>query len=202
MFVAHFARQQASAAGGSVRTHLARPSTATTSAVVASSSSLAAVRPMPTLVKRRMASSSSDAKAGGSSKVKSVVVLAGFSGLLFGLTQYFLNEQRRKNLIMDVLLFQLRTNPTLREELGDNVNLAGWKWISGEINQIRGWVDVSFDVTGSTGKVARVEVKMQQYPNDRRKWETLDYFVATPQKSWNGYVDEDSGTLVLRGGQA
>ncbi|KAI9190253.1 cytochrome oxidase assembly protein 1 [Blastocladiella emersonii ATCC 22665] len=132
---------------------------------------------------------------------KSVAMLTVFGASMFGLTKYFLNMQRRKNLVMDILMFQLRTNPTLKDELGESIDLAGWKWIDGEINQLRGIVDVKFDVTGTKGGVATIAVKMQRYPHDPTRWQTVDYHVEMPGKSWNGYVDDESGTLVLQGGQ-
>lgn len=52
---------------------------------------------------------------------------------------------------MDGLMYQLRTNSTLQQSLGENIQLAGWKWINGEINQIRGIVNITFDIEGSTG---------------------------------------------------
>ncbi|KNE60474.1 hypothetical protein AMAG_18541 [Allomyces macrogynus ATCC 38327] len=163
--------------------------------------------PRPSLLaapaaRRSLATSASSAAARQESMftARNGLFLTAFTATMAGMTAYFLNLQRRKNLVMDALMFQIRTNPTLRAELGDNIDLAGWGWISGEINQMKGLVDIAFDVTGSTGKVAKVEVKMQRFPHDPLKWQTVDYFVSTKDKSWNGYVDDDDGQLVLKGG--
>jgi hypothetical protein len=55
--------------------------------------------------------------------------------------------------IMDIVMFQIRTNPTLQRELGSEIRLAGWQWIQGEINQLKGFVNIQFDVVGNKGIV-------------------------------------------------
>jgi hypothetical protein len=51
------------------------------------------------------------------------------------------------------------------------------------------------------GNEAHVAIKMQRYPQDPRRWETLEFLVETATQSWNGYVDDLSGALTLKGGR-
>jgi cytochrome c oxidase assembly factor 1 len=68
----------------------------------------------------------------------------------------FFNYQKQESSVVTSTLYALRTNPMVREELGDEIYFASkYPWISGEINQVHGRIDISFNVKGTKrqGKV-------------------------------------------------
>ena len=53
---------------------------------------------------------------------------------------------------MNSTLYALRTNPKVRDVLGDEVYFASKiPWIAGEMNQMQGRIDISFWVKGTKG---------------------------------------------------
>lgn len=66
------------------------------------------------------------------------------------------NYQESSSSTVNSILYALRTNDESREVLGDEIYFASkFPWISGELNQLRGKIDISFWVKGTkaTGKV-------------------------------------------------
>ncbi|KAJ4395666.1 cytochrome oxidase assembly protein 1 [Didymella pomorum] len=62
----------------------------------------------------------------------------------------FFNYQKQESSVVTSTLYALRTNPMVREELGDEIYFASkYPWISGEINQVHGRIDISFNVKGT-----------------------------------------------------
>jgi cytochrome c oxidase assembly factor 1 len=62
----------------------------------------------------------------------------------------FFNYQKQESSVVTSTLYALRTNPTVREELGDEIYFASkYPWIKGEINQVHGRIDVRFWVKGT-----------------------------------------------------
>lgn len=60
------------------------------------------------------------------------------------------NYKKVSSPIIAATLYSLRTNPNVRQELGDEVYFASqWAWIWGPINLVQGRVDVSFRVKGT-----------------------------------------------------
>ena len=63
------------------------------------------------------------------------------------------NYQKQSSSVVSSTLFALRTNQEAREILGDEIYFAHKiPWISGEINQLHGNIDISFWVKGTRGK--------------------------------------------------
>jgi cytochrome c oxidase assembly factor 1 len=63
------------------------------------------------------------------------------------------NYQKSSSSTVNSILYALRTNVTSREILGDEIYFASKvPWISGELNQLHGKIDISFWVKGSRGK--------------------------------------------------
>ncbi|EEH17130.1 hypothetical protein PABG_07217 [Paracoccidioides brasiliensis Pb03] len=64
-----------------------------------------------------------------------------------------LNYQKSSSSVVNSMLYALRTSPKGRELLGDEIYFAqNIPWISGEINQLHGRIDISFWVKGTRGK--------------------------------------------------
>jgi cytochrome c oxidase assembly factor 1 len=62
----------------------------------------------------------------------------------------FFNYQKQESSVVTATLYALRTNPGVREILGDEIYFASkYPWISGEINQVHGRIDISFNVKGT-----------------------------------------------------
>ncbi|KAF2625218.1 DUF1783-domain-containing protein [Macroventuria anomochaeta] len=62
----------------------------------------------------------------------------------------FFNYQKQESSVVTSTLYALRTNPLVREELGDEIYFASkYPWISGDINQVHGRIDISFNVKGT-----------------------------------------------------
>jgi cytochrome c oxidase assembly factor 1 len=63
------------------------------------------------------------------------------------------NYQKSSSSTVNSILYALRTSPSARELLGDEVYFASKvPWISGELNQLHGIINVSFWVKGTKGK--------------------------------------------------
>lgn len=63
------------------------------------------------------------------------------------------NYQKSSSSTVNSILYALRTNETARELLGDEVYFASKvPWISGELNQLHGVIDISFEVKGTKGQ--------------------------------------------------
>lgn len=76
-----------------------------------------------------------------------------FIAILTGSALGIFNYQKVSSPIIAALLYSLRTNATVREELGDEVYFADqFAWVWGTINLVQGRVDVSFRVKGTKGK--------------------------------------------------
>jgi len=62
----------------------------------------------------------------------------------------FFNYQKTESSTVTSTLYALRTNPLVREELGDEIYFASkYPWIRGEINQVHGRIDIRFWVKGT-----------------------------------------------------
>lgn len=63
------------------------------------------------------------------------------------------NYQKQSSSVVSSTLYALRTNREAREVLGDEIYFASKiPWISGEINQLHGRIDISFWVKGTRGR--------------------------------------------------
>lgn len=75
-----------------------------------------------------------------------VVIMTGSALAIF-------NYQKTSSSVVSSTLYALRTNPEARQILGDEIYFANQiPWISGEINQLHGRVDISFWVKGTKKK--------------------------------------------------
>ncbi|KAF2642398.1 DUF1783-domain-containing protein [Massarina eburnea CBS 473.64] len=62
----------------------------------------------------------------------------------------FFNYQKQESSVVTSTLYALRTNPIVRERLGDEIYFASkYPWIKGEINQVHGRIDITFWVKGT-----------------------------------------------------
>ncbi|KAH8163181.1 hypothetical protein CIB48_g5086 [Xylaria polymorpha] len=89
------------------------------------------------------------------------------------------NYQKLSSPVVASTLYALRTNQRARELLGDEIYFKHQiPWISGEMNQLRGRIDISFAVKGtrSTGIMRFASVR----PSARAMFETTEWSLETP----------------------
>ncbi|KAI0451791.1 DUF1783-domain-containing protein [Xylaria acuta] len=92
------------------------------------------------------------------------------------------NYQKLSSPVVASTLYALRTNKRARELLGDEIYFKHQiPWISGEMNQLRGRIDISFAVKGtrSTGIMRFASVR----PSARAMFETTEWSLETPDGS-------------------
>ena len=79
---------------------------------------------------------------------------------------------------MSSILYALRTSPAVRNQLGDEIYFNSQvPWISGELNQLHGNIDISFWVKGTKGKGL---VKFVSVRRSRSGYfETLEWSLTT-----------------------
>ncbi|OJD16451.1 hypothetical protein AJ78_03392 [Emergomyces pasteurianus Ep9510] len=91
------------------------------------------------------------------------------------------NYQKSSSSVVNSTLYALRTSSKGRELLGDEIYFAQKiPWISGEMNQLHGRIDISFWVKGTKGKA---KMRFRSIRNGR-----------------NGYFRTENWTLTLEDG--
>ena len=89
------------------------------------------------------------------------------------------NYQKVNSPIIAANLYSLRTNPFVRELLGDEVYFASkWAWIWGEINLVQGRVDVHFNVKGTREK-GSCRFKAKRIGGRNGEWKTEEWSLKT-----------------------
>lgn len=88
------------------------------------------------------------------------------------------NYQESSSSTVNSILYALRNNETSRQILGDEVYFnSKIPWISGELNLLRGKIDISFWVKGSRGKGKVRFVSVRKRRNGF--FETLEWSLQT-----------------------
>lgn len=93
------------------------------------------------------------------------------------------NYQKSSSSTVSSILYALRTSPAVRDMLGDEIYFASRiPWISGELNQLHGRIDISFWVKGTKrqGLVRFISVR----PKRDGYFETMEWSLTT--KNGNG----------------
>ncbi len=76
-----------------------------------------------------------------------------FIALITASSLAIFNYQKSSSSTVNSILYALRTNKASRQILGDEIYFASKvPWISGELNQLHGKIDISFWVKGTKGK--------------------------------------------------
>ncbi|KAI1196578.1 DUF1783-domain-containing protein [Nemania serpens] len=100
------------------------------------------------------------------------------------------NYQKLSSPVVASTLYALRTNRRARELLGDEVYFARQiPWISGELNQLRGRIDIRFAVKGtrSAGTMRFASVR----PSPRAMFETTEWSLEMADGTRVDLLDED-----------
>lgn len=89
------------------------------------------------------------------------------------------NYQKSSSSVVSSTLYALRTSPQAREILGDEIYFAQQiPWISGEMNQLHGRIDISFWVKGTKGQG---KMRFKSVRPDRMS------FVSGPKRSSDSF---------------
>jgi cytochrome c oxidase assembly factor 1 len=73
-----------------------------------------------------------------------------FLAVLISSTLAIFNYQKSSSSVVSSTLYALRTSPKAREYLGDEIYFAHkMPWIWGEMNQLHGRIDITFEVKGT-----------------------------------------------------
>lgn len=76
-----------------------------------------------------------------------------FAVVMVGSMLAIFNYQKTTSSVVSSTMYALRTNPEARKILGDEIYFASQiPWISGELNQLHGRIDISYWVKGTRGK--------------------------------------------------
>lgn len=107
------------------------------------------------------------------------------------------NYQKSSSSTVNSILYALRTNPTARDVLGNEIYFASKiPWISGELNQLHGRIDISFWVKGtkSAGRTRFVAVRKQR----DGVFETLEWSLTTQDGQVTQLLDEKESVAALQ----
>ncbi|KAI1293302.1 DUF1783-domain-containing protein [Xylaria venustula] len=89
------------------------------------------------------------------------------------------NYQKLSSPVVASTLYALRTNKRARELLGDEIYFKHQiPWISGEMNQLRGRIDISFAVKGSRSTAVMRFASVR--PSARAMFETTEWSLEMP----------------------
>lgn len=138
-----------------------------------------------------------------------------FFGIVAATSIAIFNYQKLSSPVVSSTLYALRTNARAREYLGDEIYFkAQIPWISGEMNQLHGRIDIKFNVKGTkrTGVMRFASFR----PTPRGMFETTEWSLETedgkvidlleegdPFRAINGRadpdLDDDEGEAKVRG---
>ncbi|CEI91568.1 hypothetical protein G6F70_002134 [Rhizopus microsporus] len=87
-----------------------------------------------------------------------------------------LNHQRLSSSVVHGTLFTVKYDPRVIALVGDRVNYADkWPWIGGTVNHLKGKVDITFDIKGSSNERARVHFVSRRVGYE---WRTVEFSVT------------------------
>lgn len=93
------------------------------------------------------------------------------------------NYQKSSSPVISATLYALRTSPKARAILGDEIYFKSQiPWISGEMNQLHGVIDISFSVKGSKGTA--VMRFASRRPTSKGMFETNEWSLQTEDGTW------------------
>ncbi len=99
------------------------------------------------------------------------------------------NYQKSSSPVIASTLYALRTHPKARAVLGDEIYFKHQiPWISGEMNQMQGRIDIHFPVRGS--RATAVMRFTSRRPNSRSLFETSEWSLRTEDGTWIDLLEE------------
>ena len=105
-----------------------------------------------------------------------------FLVILVSSTLAIFNYQKSSSSVVSSTMYSLRTSPKAREYLGDEIYFASQiPWISGELNQLHGRIDISFGVKGTRG---RGRMRFRSERRGRRGFVSCPFFFYLLGGGW------------------
>lgn len=90
-----------------------------------------------------------------------------YAAVIYIAAELIFNYERMNNASVNNSLLELRRDLKARDLLGSNIKLYGiYPWIFGDMQQVKGHVDISFKVIGSKGHVGVVKFKAGRELNE------------------------------------
>ncbi|EGX88850.1 hypothetical protein CCM_08896 [Cordyceps militaris CM01] len=112
-----------------------------------------------------------------------------FAALVAASSLAIFNYQKSSSPVIASTLYALRTSPTARAALGDEIYFKHQiPWIGGEMNQMQGRIDISFSVRGSKGTA--VMRFTSRRPSSRGLFETSEWSLRTEDGAWIDLLEE------------
>ncbi|GMM37668.1 Coa1 protein [Saccharomycopsis crataegensis] len=105
------------------------------------------------------------------------------------------NYEKFSSPIIGSTMHFLRRSDKVKEVLGKNIDFtSAFPWISGEFNQVKGKIDISFKIKGDNGKIGVVKLVANR-PNKSVPL-TIDEWSVTVDDVKYDLIDDDSAELV------
>jgi cytochrome c oxidase assembly factor 1 len=113
-------------------------------------------------------------------------------GLIAAASLAIFNYQKVTSPVVASTLYALRTSPTARAELGDEIYFAqSVPWISGTMNQLRGHIDIRFRVRGTRAEGVMRFASFR--PGPRAVFETTEWSLETADGRRIDLLDAEGG---------
>lgn len=120
-----------------------------------------------------------------------------FLALVAAASVAIFNYQKSSSPVVSSTLYALRNSPLAREYLGDEIYFAQQiPWISGEMNQLHGRIDVRFAVKGT--RAAGVMHFASFRPSPRGMFETTEWSLETEDGRTIDLLDEGDPFKAMR----
>lgn len=119
-----------------------------------------------------------------------------FLGLMGASLAMIFNYEKTQSPVISNTLYHMRRSPKIREVLGDQIDFDGLvPWVSGELNQVSGDVNIKFYLKGSKGKVGEVKLVADR-ENQRQEFLIHEWSVQVDGKKYD-LLAENGATRTL-----
>ncbi|PVU94492.1 hypothetical protein BB559_002991 [Furculomyces boomerangus] len=117
------------------------------------------------------------------SKKKQFLVFLVVAGLTWGIgMNYAFNYSKMSSSSVTAALFIARHSDEVREILGANLDCPSlFTKINGQVNNVKGMIDVDFNVIGSNNELATLRLKCHRSNNELNTWATDEFYIETKE---------------------
>ncbi|OMJ14955.1 Cytochrome c oxidase assembly factor 1 [Smittium culicis] len=98
--------------------------------------------------------------------------------------KYAFNYSKMSSSSVTAAIFIARHDPEVIEKLGSNIDTASmFTEIKGTVSNVKGNIDVEFDISGSKKVVAKIVLKCHREDKNKNTWTTEEFYVLYPDGS-------------------
>ncbi|QEU59275.1 Coa1 [Kluyveromyces lactis] len=120
----------------------------------------------------------------------------GFIVLMTSALAMIFNYEKTQSPVISNTLYHMRRSPKIREVLGDQIDFDGLvPWVSGELNQVAGNVNIKFYLKGSKGTVGEVRLVADR-ENQHQEFFIHEWSVKVDDKKYD-LLEESGGAKTL-----